>query len=65
MGRTLVPCWVLEEIELVVVLRVEPFSGLDDLGGDLRPVRVEVFLLHLLSHPLGNVFLGRRIVEDG
>jgi len=49
----------------MVVLRVEPFSSLNDLGGDLRAMGVEVFLLHLLSHPLGDIFLSGRVVEDG
>ena len=58
MSRTLVTRRVLEKVELVVVLRIVPLSSLDDLGGDLRPVGIEMFLLHLLSHPLGDVFLG-------
>ena len=62
---TLIARRVVEEIKLMVVLRIEPFSGLSDLSGDLRPVGVEMFLLHFLGHPLGNVFLGGRIVEDG
>ena len=49
----------------MVVFRIEPFSSLNDLGGDLCAVGVEVFLLHLLSHPLGGVFLSGRVVEDG
>jgi len=62
---TLVARRVLKEIKLMVVLRIEPFSSLNDLGGDLRAVGVEVVLLHLLSHPLGDVFLSGRVVEDG
>lgn len=49
----------------MVVLRIEPYSGLNDLSGDLRPVGVEMFLLYFLGHFLGNVFLGGRVVEDG
>ena len=49
----------------MIVLRIEPFSSLRDLSGDLRPVGIEVFLLYLLGHFLGNVFLGGRVVEDG
>ena len=64
MSGTLIARWVLEEVKLMVVLRVKPFSSLDNLGGDLRAVGVEVFLLHLLGHPLGDVFLSGRVVED-
>lgn len=63
-SRTLIALGVLEEVELMVVLRVEPFASLDNLGGDLRAVGVEVFVLHLLCHPLGDVFLSGRVVED-
>jgi len=56
---------ILEQVELMIVLRIEPFPGLDDLSGDLRPLGVKVFLLHLLSHSLGDVFLRRRVVKDG
>ena len=49
----------------MVVLRIEPLPRLGDLGGDLRAVGVEVFLLHLFSHLLSSVFLSGRIVEDG
>ena len=62
---TLIARRVLEEVKLMVVLRVEPFSSLDNLGGDLCAVEVEVFLSHLPGHPLGDVFLSRRVVEDG
>jgi len=62
---TLITRRIIEEVELVVVLRIEPFSSLDDLSSDLRPVGVKVFLLHLLGHPLGYVFLRGRIVENG
>jgi len=62
---TLVARRLLEEVKLMVVFRIKPFSSLNDLGGDLRAVRVEVFLLYLLSHPLSDVFLSRRVVEDG
>jgi len=62
---TLIARRVVEKEELMVVLRIVPFSSLDYLGGDLRPVGVEVFLLYLLSYPLGDVFLGGRVVEDG
>ena len=61
---TLVARRILEEVKLMVVLRVEPFSGLDNLGGNLRAMGVEVFLLYLLCHPLGDVFLSGRVVED-
>ena len=54
---TLITRRVLEKVKLMVVLRIEPFSSLNNLGGDLRAVRVEVFLLHLLGHPLSDVFL--------
>jgi len=37
----------------MAVLRIEPFSSLSDLSGDLRPVGVEMFLLDFLSHPQG------------
>ena len=57
---TLIARRVLEEIKLMVVLRVEPFSSLNNLGGGLRAVGVEVFLLH----PLGDVFLSGRVVEN-
>jgi len=49
----------------MVVFRIEPFPGLNDLSGDFCPVGVEVFLLYLLGHPLGDVLLGWRVVEDG
>ena len=49
----------------MVVLRIKPFASLNDLSGDLRAVGVEMFLLHLLGHPLGDVFLTGRVVEDG
>jgi len=62
---TLVTRRVVEEIKLMVVLRIEPFSSLGDLSGDLRPVGVEMFLLHFLGHPQRNVFLRGGIVEDG
>ena len=55
---------VLEEVKLMVVLRIEPFSGLNDLRDDLRPMGVKMLLLHLPGHPLGDVFLGRSVVED-
>jgi len=48
----------------MIVLHVEPFSSLDNLGGDLCVMGVEVFLLHLVCHPLGDVFLRGRAVED-
>jgi len=64
-GGTLITRRVLEEVKLVVVLRIEPFSGLDNLGSNLRPVGVEVFLLHLFSYPLGDIFLRGGVVEDG
>jgi len=62
---TLVARRVLEEVKLMVVLRIKPFASLNDLSGDLRAVGVEMFLLHLLGHPLGDVFLTGRVVEDG
>jgi len=61
---TLIALRVLEEVKLMVVLCVEPFSSLDNLGSDLRAMGIEVFLLHLLCHPLGDVFLSGRVVED-
>jgi len=61
---TLIARRVLEEVELMVVLRVEPFSSLDNLGGDFRAVGVKVFLLHLLCNPLGDVVLSGRVVEN-
>lgn len=65
MSGTLIARRVLEEVKLVVVLRIEPFSALSDLCGDLRAVGVKVFLLYLLSHPLRNIFLGGGVIEDG
>jgi len=65
MGSTLVARRVLEEVKLVIVLRIEPFASFDDPGDDLRPVGVKVFLLYLFSHSLSDVFLGGRVVEDG
>ena len=65
MGGTLIPRRVVEKVELVVVLRIEPLPSLGDLSDDLRPAGVEVFLLHLLCYPLGDLLLGRRVVEDG
>jgi hypothetical protein len=62
---TLIARRVLEEVKLMVVLRIKPFSSLDDLGSYIRAVGVEVFLLHLLSYPLGGVPLSGRVVEDG
>lgn len=49
---------VLEEIKLVVLFRVDPFSSFGDLGNNLCPVRVEMFLLHLVGYLLGGIFLG-------
>ena len=62
---TLITCWVIEQVTLVVTLGINPCSSPDDFGNDLGPMGVEVFLLHLLCHPLGNIFLSRRVVEDG
>jgi len=61
---TLIARGVLEEVKLMVVFGIEPPSSLDDLGGDLRAMRVEVFLLHFLSHSLGDILLSGRVVED-
>ena len=63
-SRTLITHWVVEKEKLMVVLRIEPLPRLGNLGGDLRAFGVEVFLLHLLSHVLGNVFLSGRVVEN-
>ena len=49
----------------MVVLRIEPRPSPNDLGGDLRAVGGEVFLLYFLSYPLSSIFLGRGVVEDG
>ena len=64
MGVTLITRWILVQVELVVVLRIDPFPGLinpsDEYlsgGADLRPVRVEMFLLYLLCYPLGDILL--------
>lgn len=65
MSGTLIARGVLEEVKLVIVLRIKPFSSLDNLGSDPRAVGVKVFLLHLLSHSLGDIFLNGRVVEDG
>ena len=61
---TLITRRVLKEVKLVVVLRIEPFSSLNNLGNNFRAVRVKMFLLHLLSHPLSDVFLNGRVIED-
>jgi len=49
----------------MIIFRVIPVPSLDDLSGNLRPMGVEVFPLHLFSHPLGDVSLRWRVVEDG
>ena len=49
----------------MVVLGIDPSSGLNDLGGDLRAVGIKVFLLYLLGHPLCDIFLSGRVMEDG
>lgn len=62
---TLIARWVLEEVKLMVLLGVDPLSSFNDLSNNLCPVRVEVFLLHFLGHPLCNIFLGGGVVKDG
>ena len=65
MSGTLIAHQVLEQVELVIVLCIKPCPSPNDLGGDLRAVGVEVFLLYLLGYPLSSIFLGRGVVEDG
>jgi hypothetical protein len=62
---TLIARWILEEVKLVVVLRIEPYSGLGNLSGDFRPMGIKVFLLHLFCYPPSDFFLGGGVVEDG
>jgi len=61
----LVTRWVLEEVKLMVFLGVDPLSSFNELSNNLCPVRVEVFLLHFLGHPLGDIFLVGGVVKDG
>src|ERR1700753_1894622 len=63
--RTRITRRVLDEVQLVVVLRISPFPSLNDLSNDLCIVGVKVFLLHLLGHLLGSILLGGGVIEDG
>jgi len=62
--RALVPSGVLEQILLVIVLRVIPgprfFYGRDNL----LPFGSKMFLLHLLRYTTGNRLLLWRVEED-
>ena len=61
----MVSIWILEEVELVIVLGIIPLSSLDDLGDDLLAPGCEMLGLDLLRDALGNACLLRTVREDG
>lgn len=65
MGGALVSCRILEEVELVVVLRIPPLARSRNLSGDLLANGCKVLLLDLFCHASGNLLLFFRVVEDG
>lgn len=62
--RALVPTWILEQVLLVIILRIVPLLCLLDAGNDLLAHRVKVLLLDLLRHTFCDTFLFRSIEED-
>ena len=64
-SRALVPARVLEQVLLMVVLRVPPCPCCDDIRHDLCPDRVEMLLLHLFGHTARDRLLLGGMEEDG
>lgn len=62
--RALVTTWVLEQVLLVIILRVVPLLRLLDTGNDLLANRIKVLLLNLFRHAFGDGFLFRSVEED-
>jgi hypothetical protein len=63
-SRALVPIRVLEQIELVIVLRVVPWPSLDDLCHDLLSLGRKMLCLDRLCDLLGDAFLFGAVRED-
>ena len=63
MRRTFIPARVIMQIQLMIVLRIPPPPGLQDLRRDL--LVLEPLLLRRLRDPLRVRFLLRRMIEDG
>jgi hypothetical protein len=64
MRRALVPTRVLEQIQLVIILRIVPLRRLQNLGDDLLAFGREVLRLDLLGHALGDLELLWGVCED-
>ena len=65
MSRTLVSILVLEQIQLVVVLRVPPRSSLDDLRHDIFALGREMGGLDFFRDSFRGDHLFGRVCEDG
>lgn len=65
MCRTMITVRILQEVFLVVILRIVPFAERFDSRDNLFVFRVEVFLLHLVSDAFGSFELFVVGVEDG
>ncbi len=63
MGRALVPAWILEQVQLMILLRVPPRTRLENLRDNRFPFGSKVLGLHFLCHPLRNCLLFRRVCE--
>ena len=63
MRRTLVTAGIIMQIQLMIILRVPPLAGLEDLRRNL-PL-LPPLLLRLGRHALCLGLLLRRVVEDG
>jgi len=62
MRRTLIPAWILIQIQLVIILRIPPLPCLQDLRTN-RPL-LPPLLLHLLRHQLRLLFLLGAMIEN-
>ena len=64
-SRTLVSLRILEEVELVIVLRIIPLSGLENLRDNLPSLGRKMLGLNLLRHTLCDACLLGTVSKDG
>ena len=65
MRRTLISIRVLEQVKLMILLGIIPFTSIHDLSDDLLPGTIEMLLLHLCRDRDRFLFLGGGVGEDG
>lgn len=63
MSRTLVPTWILEQVQLMIVLGIPPLTRLQNLSNDLFRFGCEMLGLNLFGNLLGGCQLFRRVCE--